>query len=261
MPISPEENHPSSTVLSIVSTHPITLFQIKQLEQAQEHIPSYYYVREIPNKPPPPYTPPGQSSSKSKESHEHVPDRQDTEALVTTATQALLAVWRKGESVSAVQPPEPFSSKHSSNAAYKRFLFDLVKQTFTDVTSNKDNETEVPPWEKPGIKMKRFILPNLTEEFVSNYVLKKIRILLGYEPSSIKENMIIQWSRKKRDRVDELLVRESQEEEQEWTDYSKCEVAVKNNVALSIVDSLLDDATSAICNAFLKKLSCSQQTT
>ncbi|CAB0011875.1 unnamed protein product, partial [Nesidiocoris tenuis] len=30
---------------------------IEQLEQAQEVVP-YYYVREIPNKPPPPYTPP-----------------------------------------------------------------------------------------------------------------------------------------------------------------------------------------------------------
>lgn len=241
-----------------MKTYSIVLLQIKQLEQAQEHIPSYYYVREIPNKPPPPYTPPGQSSSKSKDSHEQVPDRQDTEALVTSATQALLAVWRRGESVSAVQPPQ---SKHSSSAAYKRFLFDLVKQTFTDISSHKEHETEIPPWEKTGFRMKRLILPNLTEEFLSNHVMKKVRILLGYEPNLIKENLIIQWSRKKRDRVDELLVRESQEEEQEWTDYSKCEVAVKNNVALSIFDSLLEDTTSALCNAFLKKLSFSQQNT
>lgn len=38
--------------------------QIEQLQQqqaqVQEQIP-YYYVREIPNKPPPPYTPPGQA--------------------------------------------------------------------------------------------------------------------------------------------------------------------------------------------------------
>ncbi|GLH00829.1 Protein of unknown function, partial [Gryllus bimaculatus] len=34
--------------------------QIRQLQQAQEQVP-FFYVREIPNKPPPPYTPPGQA--------------------------------------------------------------------------------------------------------------------------------------------------------------------------------------------------------
>lgn len=231
------------------------------MEQAQENIPSYYYVREIPNKPPPPYTPPGQSASQSKDQLDPVPTRQeDIESLITMATQTLCAAYHKGLNISAVQPSDRFSFKPVGNQVYKKFLFDLVKQIFMNVVnSNYSNEKDTPPWERTACRVKRLILPKMTEDFLSKLVSKKARILFGFEPSHIKENMIIQWSRKKRDRVDELLVRESQEEELEWTDYSKCEVAVKNNVAISIFDSILDDTVEALMRVFQNKLKYSQQ--
>ncbi|XP_046673652.1 centrosome-associated protein 350-like isoform X2 [Homalodisca vitripennis] len=227
--------------------------EIKQLEQAQENIPSYYYVREIPNKPPPPYTPPGQSK-------EPAPARQeDIESMVTMAVQSLGAVWLRGEDLSTIQPSEQYSSTHVGNHTYKKFLFDLVRQVLVDIPTNREDETDTPPWERAICRVRRLVVPKLTEETVTGYVLKKVRILFGFEPNAIKESLIIQWSRKKRDRVDELLVRDSQEEEQEWTDYSKCEVSIKNTMALSIFDSLIEETTLVLNSAFEKKMKHAQE--
>lgn len=218
-------------------------------------------MREIPNKPPPPYTPPGQSASQSKDLPDPVPTRQeDIESLVTMATHTFCVAYHKGQNISAVHPSDRFSSKPVGSQVYKKFLFDLVKQIFMNVVnSNYSNEKDTPPWERTGCRVRRLVVPKMTEDFLIRLVSKKVRILFGFEPINIKENMIIQWSRKKRDKVDELLVRESQEEEQEWTDYSRCEVAVKNNVTLSMLDSILGDTVESLIRVFQKKLRYSQQ--
>ncbi|XP_054274942.1 centrosome-associated protein 350-like [Macrosteles quadrilineatus] len=231
--------------------------QIKQLE-AQESIP-YYYLREIPNKPPPPYTPPGQSVA--RETRLVPTRREDIEKLVSTATKELVTVWQAADDLSAAEPTEEYRSLKIGNKIYNKFLFDLVKQIFVKITSTGVDEKELPPWERTGCEMKHFVLPKFTEESISDFVMKKVQVLFGFEPDSIKESGIIEWSRKKRDRVDELLVRESQEEERDWTDYSKCAVAVKNNVALGILDSLLEETGQVLSEALHKKLAYCQKST
>lgn len=223
--------------------------QIEQLEQAQENIPSYYYVREIPNKPPPPYTPPQAQPTR----------QEDIETLTSIAVHSLLAAWRRGEDITMLQPTEQYSAKHVGCQVYKKFMFDLVKQIFFDVTVKDSGEKESSPWEQRGCRIRHLVLPKLTDDSLKSFILRKVRVLFGFELSSMKENLIIQWSRKKRDRVDELLMRESQEEEQEWIDYSKYEVGIKNDVALNIFKGLLEETSLVVSKALQRKLSYTTQ--
>lgn len=82
---------------------------------------------------------------------------------------------------------------------------------------------------------------------------RQTKLVFGYEPRIVRENMIMKWSRKKRDQVDEILIRECQDEEQEWVDFTLEENSVKNQLADSIIDKVLEDAVSGLSLAFTKK--------
>ena len=82
---------------------------------------------------------------------------------------------------------------------------------------------------------------------------KEAEIYLGLKERECRENLIIRWSRKRRDHVDEILVKESQEEEWEWTDYSEEENIIKNRIADAIIQESLAAATVAITKSFVKK--------
>lgn len=236
--------------------------EIQQLEQAQEQIPSYYYVREIPNKPPPPYTPPGEASRNSQLRHRLsdsiLTQQNEIDALVVTASLHIFTALTKGEDVSHLQPPDKFLTREGSGRVYNKFLFDLVRQLICEATES-DNEDGLLPWDKTGYKRKRCVIPR-TQDVICENVGRQIKILFGFEPRNIKENLIIRWSRKKRDHVDELLVRELHEEESEWTDYRKDEIAVKNQLTIEICNSLIADTSAALFSAFQKKIKYSQQT-
>lgn len=92
-----------------------------------------------------------------------------------------------------------------------------------------------------------------TKEDLLEEVEKEAKIYLGVEERECRENLIIRWSRKRRDHVDEILVKESQEEEWEWTDYSEEENIIKNRIADAIIQESLASATAAIAQAFVKK--------
>ena len=61
------------------------------------------------------------------------------------------------------------------------------------------------------------------------------------------------WAGKKRDRVDEILVRELQEEEVIWTNYNEDEVIVKDQMADTLLEDLISD-TTLVFERIYKKL-------
>lgn len=69
----------------------------------------------------------------------------------------------------------------------------------------------------------------------------KVRDLLGYEKlgGSCTENAKLKWCGKKRDHVDEILLRECQQEEAEWTNYDRDELIVKNELTEEIMNVLM----------------------
>lgn len=91
-------------------------------------------------------------------------------------------------------------------------------------------------------------------QYLIHDFLNQVSILFGFRKKVAKENLIIRWSRKKRDHVDELLVREAQEEEHEWTNYEFDEITVKNQVTVALLNNLLNNTTAALSKAFKTKL-------
>jgi hypothetical protein len=61
------------------------------------------------------------------------------------------------------------------------------------------------------------------------------------------------WSQKRRDRVDQILVRELHSEESAWTDYSEDEATVKDQLTDNIMDLLINDTVNVFLKIFEKK--------
>ena len=67
-----------------------------------------------------------------------------------------------------------------------------------------------------------------------------------------RENLLVSWAGKKRDRVDEILVRELQEEEALWTNYNEDEVMVKDQMTEALLDSLISDTARVFADIYKK---------
>ena len=67
-----------------------------------------------------------------------------------------------------------------------------------------------------------------------------------------RENLLVSWAGKKRDRVDEILVRELQEEEALWTNYNEDEVLVKDQMTDQMLDFLISDTAMVFANIYRK---------
>ncbi|KAK9499709.1 hypothetical protein O3M35_002704 [Rhynocoris fuscipes] len=214
--------------------------EIEELEQAQETVP-YYYVREIPNKPPPPYTPPGRVA----------PTAEETLARVKEAASMLWDIEESGGDIASLQLPHNYLPS-TNHQPYRLFLFDLAKELYLKVRPSPT--PQLPAW----IIHKRPSRPTpkiSTKEELLNYIEHQAKLVFNYEPRIQRENMIMKWSRKKRDQVDDILIKECQDEEHEWIDFTIEENLVKNQLADSIIDHVLDDAVNALANAFNKKFS------
>ena len=67
-----------------------------------------------------------------------------------------------------------------------------------------------------------------------------------------RENLLVSWAGKKRDRVDEILVRELQEEEALWTNYNEDEALVKDQMTDQMLDFLISDTAMVFANIYKK---------
>nr|CAD7573796.1 unnamed protein product [Timema californicum] len=223
----------------------LVCIEIQQLQQAQEQLP-YYYIREIPNKPPPPYTPPGKTCGAP------VPCGQ---AQVTTftrqATEHLHAALMTGEGLTMVELPQHFlGSGHQ--AVFRRFLFDLATRLVADAYGWEEPKPRL-PWEWPLCSHRKKKLPPRSRDDLHDIVQRQVSQLFGFAPRPGRDNLIVRWSRRKRDCVDDLLMRESHEEEAGWTNYDQDEVTVKNEVTVCILNCLLDETARVFKEIFDKR--------
>ncbi|XP_074115478.1 uncharacterized protein LOC141538084 isoform X2 [Cotesia typhae] len=235
--------------------------QIKQLEAEEVS----YYVREIPNKPPPPYTPPG-IGSLSPESSPTLPlaivptNIDELTAFTEKATVIIFNAQQSGKDVMSLEvPPEINELNNDTNKVVKKdrevyntFLFDLCKEAFAELYQS-DYEKPGPSWTKPNVKTKPVIKIPKTIDELNEYVNKEVATLFGFKTKLQRENMVMRWSRKRRDRVDELLAREAQAEEDEWTKFHHDELAVKNELTVAILDTLIFETTNVVKTVYAKK--------
>lgn len=176
---------------------------------------------------------------------------------MSAAVRVLWEEVQQGTEVSEIKPSWDVSSDSDNPAVkcYKLFLFDLAKHILTDILGNETEEEQL-PWLRTteGLSKCKSNRVQRTYECLNDMVVKQVMILFGFRQKVGKESLIVRWSRKKRDHVDELLVGESQEEETQWTRYDHDQLTVKNEVTAAILDSLLGDATRVLAAIFSKKM-------
>ncbi|GBM12540.1 Centrosome-associated protein 350 [Araneus ventricosus] len=242
----------------------------QQLEQ-QLILQQYpYYYRKIPNKPPPPYTPPAVISINSQYSYplpikkEKPIEKTDSIKYVTKhissildcMAETLLIGKKNGLMISEIKEAN-FSSvvKQLDLAApqlvFLDLIFDLTKEIALDTFSETDEVPE--PWLRPKRLTPKPKFPTDKKTFMSSLqkkVEEALKLLPAESFSGLKRKRPT-WSemklgRKKRDFVDTILISEIKEEEPEWVNYDQDEVTVKFQIADSIFDLLVDDTINLI---------------
>ncbi|KAK1124481.1 hypothetical protein K0M31_006832 [Melipona bicolor] len=237
--------------------------EIKKLEAEEVS----FYVREIPNKPPPPYTPPGSGARISTSLVSPFPppavipsNIEELTAFTEKATAIIFEAKETGEDIMSLEAPSEICELTKENdetvkkdrRIYNTFLFDLCKETIAEVYQT-EYEKPGPSWTKPNVKTKPTMKIPKTIQELNAYVNKELATLFGFKTKLQRENMVMRWSRKRRDRVDELLAREAQAEEDEWTKFHHDELAVKNGLTVTILDTLLMETVNVVKVAYAKK--------
>jgi len=246
-----------------------------------------FYFQEIPNRAPPPYTPPGQTTRSPVApflSMSHVllskQDLNEEPSFIPSTAEELTSLTLEvtsylynfltfsGDVEQAEAPPQIYEDrnfihltdiKRSSRRIFKKLVFDLIKDMVKEAYGCV-REKPCAPWDWPAFSHRRSKMPPRSKEMLQEVVLKQVLVLFGFAPKAHQEKHIIQWSRKKRDYVDEILMKESHEEESAWTNYDEDEVAVKNEIALGLLDSLLGETVQIILDIRKTKLRPYEQT-
>ncbi|KAK5642799.1 hypothetical protein RI129_008966 [Pyrocoelia pectoralis] len=265
---SPNSNSPTEDVQSNFVTQDVTdeveellkkqiaiEREIKEIQQQQkEHLP-YLYVREIPNKPPPPYTPPTtKQQAQIKDSILPISEKQID--VITKATSEILHKAFKENNLRNVTLSENSKKildlKSNVDANCYEFLFDLSKEMAIEHYKQFEAETG-PSWMHLHKRTKLAIGKPFDQRGLDRLINKKIKQVLGFEIVKVVENKKHKWSGKKRDHVDELLVVECQAEEAEWTNYNRDELIVKDELTKEILNMLLSETGQALNNVLKKK--------
>lgn len=232
----------------------------KRIEQEIQRLSAgnVLYLREIPNKPPPPYTPPGQALNWQKirspsvvEVKQIIPkSKEDVARYTRRFTEYLLDHMTQLD----VQIPDELFAVHYQLAdqpsevncrAFLTLLADLSRFYLSDLSKRA---TFLGGYKAIGGNGRPIRSRMELVEAVESAVL----VQLNYKPRLLRESQLARWSQKKRDRVDEILVRELQTEEKLWTDFSNEEVQVKRQTADAILDFLLDE-TAFICKRIFQQ--------
>merc|ERR1711915_926763 len=142
-----------------------------------------------------------------------------------------------------VIPEEYSDSERDFFLKYNSMLFFVSLEKVREIY-RCENAKQNPPWmpQLPLSKLK-FMMPRTLAalvEKVQKEVCSDLKLMKRVE----KENLLVRWAGKKRDHVDEILVRELQEEEMLWTDFSQDEVLVKDQMTDIILESLISDCCS-----------------
>ncbi|KAM3668852.1 centrosome-associated protein 350 [Ammospiza maritima maritima] len=140
---------------------------------------------------------------------------------------------------------------------YRKVVFDLTREIFGEIFAEDPNLNQ-PIWMKPcriaSAYFRRVKDPNDLDE-IKNFIAAEVLKLfsLRKEPNHKTDwQKMMKFGRKKRDRVDHILVQELHEEEAQWVNYDEDELCVKMQLADGIFEALIRD-TVDVLNQINKK--------
>lgn len=141
--------------------------------------------------------------------------------------------------------------------SYKKAVFDLTWEILQDIFTEDPNANQ-PQWVKPQqvkSSFHRVRTPGdirTIQDFVTSEALK-LYGLSKHQDQHTDWPKILKFGRKKRDRVDNILVQELHEEESQWVNYDEDELFVKMQLADSIFDTLLKDTADVLTQIYDKR--------
>ncbi|KAM6261976.1 centrosome-associated protein 350 isoform 2-T3 [Porphyrio hochstetteri] len=134
---------------------------------------------------------------------------------------------------------------------YKKVVFDLTREIFVEIFAEDPNLNQ-PVWMKPcritSAYFRRVKDPNDLDEIKSFIAAEVLKLFsLRKEPNHKTDwQKMIKFGRKKRDRVDHILVQELHEEEAQWVNYDEDELCVKMQLADGIFEALIRDTIDVL---------------
>ncbi|XP_059923749.1 centrosome-associated protein 350 isoform X2 [Gadus macrocephalus] len=135
--------------------------------------------------------------------------------------------------------------------SYRQGVYDLTWEILQEIFGEDPNANQ-PLWLKPrrvnSSYSHRVRMPgniSTVQEFIATKVLKLYGLRKDQSQKTDWQKML-KFGRKKRDRVDHILVQELHEEEAQWVNYDEDELFVKMQLADSIFDMLLKDTADVL---------------
>ncbi|KFQ46568.1 Centrosome-associated protein 350 [Nestor notabilis] len=134
---------------------------------------------------------------------------------------------------------------------YKKVVFDLTREIFGEMFAEDPNLNQ-PVWMKPcriaSAYFRRVKDPNDLDEIKSFIAAEVLKLFsLRKEPNHKTDwQKMMKFGRKKRDRVDHILVQELHEEEAQWVNYDEDELCVKMQLADGIFEALIRDTVDVL---------------
>ncbi|XP_063200775.1 centrosome-associated protein 350 isoform X1 [Chroicocephalus ridibundus] len=134
---------------------------------------------------------------------------------------------------------------------YKKVVFDLTREIFGEIFAEDPNLNQ-PIWMKPcriaSAYFRRVKDPNDLGEIKSFIAAEVLKLFsLRKEPNHKTDwQKMMKFGRKKRDRVDHILVQELHEEEAQWVNYDEDELCVKMQLADGIFEALIRDTVEVL---------------
>ncbi|XP_023583853.1 centrosome-associated protein 350 isoform X3 [Trichechus manatus latirostris] len=184
---------------------------------------------------------------------------EEVEILVHDAAEELWKWKELGHDLRSISIPTKLLDSVSkgqdiesiSKRVYKQAVFDLTKEIFEEIFAEDPNLNQ-PVWMKPcrinSSYFRRVKNPNDLDE-IKNFIATEVLKLFSLKKESNHKTdwqKMMKFGRKKRDRVDHILVQELHEEEAQWVNYDEDELCVKMQLADGIFETLIRDTIDVL---------------
>ncbi|KAM6166448.1 LOW QUALITY PROTEIN: centrosome-associated protein 350 [Erethizon dorsatum] len=184
---------------------------------------------------------------------------EEVEILVHNAAEELWKWKELGHDLHSISIPtkllgcasKGLDIESTSKRVYKQVVFDLTKEIFEEIFAEDPNLNQ-PVWMKPcrinSSYFRRVKNPNNLNE-IKNFIATEVLKLFSLKKQTNHKTdwqKMMKFGRKKRDRVDHILVSELHEEEAQWVNYDEDELCVKMQLADGIFETLIKDTIDVL---------------
>ncbi|XP_009949368.1 PREDICTED: centrosome-associated protein 350, partial [Leptosomus discolor] len=181
----------------------------------------------------------------------------EVEGMVHAAAEELWKLKELGHDLQSfslrtdLTTPKEQDTDSINKQVYKKVVFDLTREIFGEIFAEDPNLNQ-PIWMKPcriaSAYFRRVKDPNDLGEIKSFIAAEVLKLFsLRKEPNHKTDwQKMMKFGRKKRDRVDHILVQELHEEEAQWVNYDEDELCVKMQLADGIFEALIRDTVDVL---------------